>query len=88
MRPLIFLVAGEASGDAIGGKLIRALKKEHGNPLGFAGVGGRAMQALPQRGSSDPCARAEEETASNAFACGRLILASAFPYKGTAPLST
>ena len=45
MRPLIFLVAGEASGDAIGGKLIRALKKEHGNPLGFAGVGGRAMQA-------------------------------------------
>ena len=46
-RPLVFLVAGEPSGDAIGGKLMRALKRERGGRggLAFAGVGGEAMQA-------------------------------------------
>ena len=43
--PLVFLCAGESSGDAIGGKLMRALRQEHGGPLRFAGIGGQAMQA-------------------------------------------
>ena len=43
--PLVFLCAGESSGDAIGGKLMRALRQEHGGPLRFAGNGGQAMQA-------------------------------------------
>ena len=43
--PLVFLCAGEPSGDAIGGKLMRALRQEHGGPLRFAGIGGQAMQA-------------------------------------------
>ncbi len=43
-RPLkIFLVAGEHSGDALGGKLIRALKERHPAPISFAGVGGEDM---------------------------------------------
>ena len=46
-RPLVFLVAGEPSGDAIGSKLMRALKRERGGlgELDFAGIGGEAMQA-------------------------------------------
>ena len=43
--PLVFLCAGESSGDAIGGKLMRSLRQEHGGPLRFAGIGGQAMQA-------------------------------------------
>ena len=37
-KPLVFLVAGEPSGDAIGGKLMRALKRERGGrgELAFA----------------------------------------------------
>ncbi|MBS0233993.1 MAG: lipid-A-disaccharide synthase [Proteobacteria bacterium] len=43
-RPLkIFLVAGEHSGDALGGKLIHAVKKRHTGPISFAGVGGEDM---------------------------------------------
>jgi lipid-A-disaccharide synthase len=39
----IFVVAGEHSGDALGAKLIAALKKMHGRPITFAGVGGEEM---------------------------------------------
>jgi lipid-A-disaccharide synthase len=39
----IFLVAGEHSGDALGGKLIAALKSLHPGPIHFAGVGGEEM---------------------------------------------
>ena len=38
--PLIFLVAGEASGDALGARLMAALKAETGGVVRFAGVGG------------------------------------------------
>jgi lipid-A-disaccharide synthase len=39
----IFIVAGEHSGDLLGGKLISALKEQSFLPLVFAGVGGEAM---------------------------------------------
>ncbi|ETW08370.1 hypothetical protein H310_00965 [Aphanomyces invadans] len=43
---LVYVVAGEASGDAIGGKLIRALQRRHGDgPFQFRGVGGPQMTA-------------------------------------------
>jgi lipid-A-disaccharide synthase len=43
-RPLkIFIVAGEHSGDALGAKLIAALKTMHGGSITFAGVGGEEM---------------------------------------------
>ncbi len=46
LRPLsIYLVAGEASGDALGAALARALVGATGNRLKLAGVGGRAMAA-------------------------------------------
>lgn len=41
--PLIFLVAGEASGDVIGGHLMAALKRRTGGAVRFAGVGGPRM---------------------------------------------
>jgi len=40
----LFIVAGEESGDALGGALVQALKAQHGT-LTFNGVGGRAMAA-------------------------------------------
>lgn len=43
--PLIFLVAGEPSGDALGAKLMRALKAQSGGSIRFAGVGGERMEA-------------------------------------------
>ena len=43
--PLIFLVAGEASGDAIGARLMAALKELTGGKIGFAGVGGEHMRS-------------------------------------------
>jgi lipid-A-disaccharide synthase len=41
----LYLVAGEASGDARGAELIRALRARH-NSLEFYGAGGREMRAL------------------------------------------
>ncbi|MCH8998848.1 MAG: lipid-A-disaccharide synthase, partial [Proteobacteria bacterium] len=41
--PLIFLVAGEASGDNLAGRLMAALKRKTGERVRFAGVGGPAM---------------------------------------------
>ena len=43
--PLVFLMAGEPSGDAIGARLMAALRREYGAPLHFAGVGGARMAA-------------------------------------------
>ena len=43
--PLIFLVAGEPSGDEIGGRLIAALREATGGELRIAGIGGEAMAA-------------------------------------------
>jgi len=42
MAPLIYLVAGEASGDALGARLIAALRARRSD-LSFAGVGGPLM---------------------------------------------
>ena len=36
--PLIFLVAGEPSGDALGGRLMAALKRRTAGKVRFAGV--------------------------------------------------
>ncbi len=43
--PLVFLVAGEPSGDVLGANLIRALKQASGGRLRIAGVGGERMAA-------------------------------------------
>lgn len=43
--PIIFVVAGEPSGDAIGARLMAALKQETGGAVRFAGIGGTRMQA-------------------------------------------
>ncbi len=43
--PLIFLVAGEPSGDQLGARLMAALKTETGGRVRFAGVGGPRMAA-------------------------------------------
>lgn len=43
--PLIFVVAGEPSGDALGARLMAALKVETGGAVRFAGVGGEGMAA-------------------------------------------
>ena len=43
--PLIFVIAGEASGDGIGGHLMAALTERTGGRVRFAGVGGAAMSA-------------------------------------------
>lgn len=43
-RPLkVFVVAGEHSGDALGGKLIHALKTQYAGDITLAGVGGEEM---------------------------------------------
>ena len=41
--PLIFLVAGEPSGDQLGGRLMAALREETGGRVRFAGIGGEQM---------------------------------------------
>jgi lipid-A-disaccharide synthase len=41
--PLIYLVAGEPSGDILGARLIAALKERTGGLVRFAGVGGESM---------------------------------------------
>jgi lipid-A-disaccharide synthase len=43
--PLIFLVAGEPSGDQLGARLMASLKAEAGAPVRFAGIGGPLMAA-------------------------------------------
>lgn len=45
----LFLVAGEHSGDILGGKLIGALKELSGVSIVFGGVGGEAMEAQGMR---------------------------------------
>jgi lipid-A-disaccharide synthase len=40
----LFLVAGEHSGDALGGRLMASLSERHGGRLRFFGVGGEAME--------------------------------------------
>ncbi|MEP4913391.1 MAG: lipid-A-disaccharide synthase, partial [Alphaproteobacteria bacterium] len=41
--PLVYLIAGEASGDALGASLMAALKTRLGGAVQFAGVGGPLM---------------------------------------------
>src|SRR5512133_2775696 len=41
--PFIFIVAGEPSGDALGGALMAALRERAGNRVRFAGIGGESM---------------------------------------------
>lgn len=41
--PLIYLVAGEPSGDVLGARLMQALKERTGGNVRFAGVGGESM---------------------------------------------
>src|SRR6202011_5549344 len=41
--PFIFIVAGEPSGDALGGALIAALRQRTGGRLRVAGIGGERM---------------------------------------------
>jgi lipid-A-disaccharide synthase len=41
--PLIFVIAGEPSGDALGGALMAALRQRTGGALRFAGIGGERM---------------------------------------------
>ncbi len=43
--PLIFLIAGEPSGDALGARLMAALRRRTRGRVRFAGVGGEAMAA-------------------------------------------
>ncbi len=43
--PLVFIVAGEVSGDRLGGPLMAALKEKTGGRIRFAGVGGLEMTA-------------------------------------------
>lgn len=43
--PLVFLIAGEPSGDQLGGRLMTALLEETRGRIRFAGVGGEAMEA-------------------------------------------
>jgi lipid-A-disaccharide synthase len=45
----IFIVAGEHSGDQLGGKLMAALKARSEDPIIFSGVGGEAMEAQGMR---------------------------------------
>jgi hypothetical protein len=45
LRPLkLFLIAGEHSGDALGAKLIEALRTQSARPIEFQGVGGELME--------------------------------------------
>lgn len=43
--PLIFLIAGEPSGDALGARLMAALRSLTGGAVRFAGIGGERMAA-------------------------------------------
>lgn len=43
--PLIYIIAGEPSGDLLGGRLMAALMAQTQGQIRFAGIGGEAMQA-------------------------------------------
>ncbi|MGH7002461.1 MAG: lipid-A-disaccharide synthase, partial [Alphaproteobacteria bacterium] len=43
--PLIYLTAGEPSGDQLGAYLMQALKEATGGQVRFAGIGGTRMEA-------------------------------------------
>lgn len=43
--PLVFLIAGEPSGDALGARLMDALVRRTGGRIRFAGIGGPMMEA-------------------------------------------
>ncbi|MGM0421778.1 MAG: lipid-A-disaccharide synthase [Pseudomonadota bacterium] len=43
-KPVIFIIAGEASGDLLGGRLMRALKSMTGGAVEIHGIGGALMQ--------------------------------------------
>lgn len=43
-HPLVFLVAGEPSGDLLGARLMAALKKKTKGRISFAGIGGARME--------------------------------------------
>jgi lipid-A-disaccharide synthase len=45
LPPLIYIIAGEPSGDLLGGRLIAGLKERTGGALRIAGIGGEAMRA-------------------------------------------
>lgn len=45
VRPLIYLIAGEPSGDLLGARLMAALKRQSGGAVRFAGIGGEEMRA-------------------------------------------
>ncbi len=45
LSPLFFFIAGEPSGDEIGGRLIAALREQTGGNMRIAGIGGEAMAA-------------------------------------------
>ena len=42
--PLIYLIAGEPSGDLLGGRLMAGLKQLTGGKVAFAGIGGESMR--------------------------------------------
>ncbi|USO01536.1 MAG: lipid-A-disaccharide synthase [Alphaproteobacteria bacterium] len=42
--PLVYVIAGENSGDVLGASYVRSLKKIYGNNLRFRGVGGEEMR--------------------------------------------
>jgi lipid-A-disaccharide synthase len=41
--PLVYIIAGEPSGDALGGRLMAALRERSAEPVRFAGIGGERM---------------------------------------------
>ncbi|MGE0753968.1 MAG: lipid-A-disaccharide synthase, partial [Alphaproteobacteria bacterium] len=46
VKPLVvYIIAGEASGDFLGGQLMQSLKEKAGRPVKFHGVGGDKMAA-------------------------------------------
>jgi len=52
--PRLFFVTGETSGDLIGARLLRALRRRHGGDLAIAGLGGEAMAAEGLESLFDP----------------------------------
>ena len=52
-KPHIYIVAAEKSGDELGAKLVKALKKESGNAIKFSGIGGSALAAQGLRSAID-----------------------------------